>query len=90
MSLAPPIAIALIPIHFLQKKSPSVQLYLELKQLEILVQSNLAEYERLLKKEIDESLLIRWYIAKIDLHTALIEAVYDDSSTLKLAMEPRL
>eukprot|EP01031_Cornospumella_fuschlensis_P030115 gene30115-36380_t len=72
------------------RKNTPLALQLQLKLLEIPIQRDLGEYERLVKRVIDEKQLIRWYIAKIDSQKALIEAVYDDSVGLDSSLNPAL
>mmetsp|Transcript_31879 Transcript_31879/g.45883 ORF Transcript_31879/g.45883 Transcript_31879/m.45883 type:complete len:95 (-) Transcript_31879:445-729(-) len=56
----------------------SHQMALQLKIIEVPVQSNLLQYYSLLVENLGDENILRWYIAKIEDKKATIEVVYDD------------
>jgi hypothetical protein len=54
------------------------KLQLQLRVLQVPVQQNVSNYEILVKKKIDEKLLIRWYIGRFDQDFAYVEAIHEE------------
>lgn len=50
--------------------------------MEVPVQSDVSQYEKLLGEKIESKRIIRWYIARMLDGKAMVEAVYDDSPTV--------
>lgn len=67
-----------LPVVAHRERRTSSKLMMQMKHLQIPIQQDLAEYEKLVKTEIDERLLLRWYITHMDEQYAHVEAVHED------------